>query len=430
MTINIRNSPLIERCNFAGAKEQPRRSVSAFAKFMETFKAQIQKNKELQQNMKLLQDQAGSLGESEALRKAKKVYERAKEGAETTTSIGSEAIKQSVEELKKSAERIGSTVSETLKEVSETEFVKESKEKISDFAEKVSSTTEPIRQTKVYSTVRNTLKETVEDSSSRYGGFIDKETRRKVREEAMLDHGGGPKVRKMNEDPEAGSSIVLHKDSAWKESWNNFRDSNRVMQGIFSLKRNYEDSDNVVVAYARAVTDRISEAFGSFFDENETAKAISQIKFINPQFNIENFMREARTYIVPEIMEAYLKGDVETLREWCSEATFNVLTHGLQAQTQQGLVSDCKILDLRNVELVTAKVLDNEVPVLVISFNTQEVVVFRDRLTSELVYGKEDQIEQVTYACVLTIQEDRLTDPVTSGWRVIGMYGPYAFLKI
>lgn len=31
-------------------------------------------------------------------------------------------------------------------------------------------------------------------------------------------------------------------------------------------------------------------------------------------------MTDARKYIVPELMEAYLKGDVETLKLWCSEA--------------------------------------------------------------------------------------------------------------
>lgn len=34
-------------------------------------------------------------------------------------------------------------------------------------------------------------------------------------------------------------------------------------------------------------------------------------------------MIDARTYIVPELMEAYLKGDVDTLKLWCSEAVSN-----------------------------------------------------------------------------------------------------------
>ena len=71
--------------------------------------------------------------------------------------------------------------------------------------------------------------------------------------------------------------------------------------------------------------------------------------------------------------------------------------------------------------MVTAKILENiDVPVLVISFNTQEVIVFRDRFTNEIKYGREDRIEQNSYACVFTKQEDNLADPITNGWKIMG----------
>jgi import inner membrane translocase subunit TIM44 len=54
----------------------------------------------------------------------------------------------------------------------------------------------------------------------------------------------------------------------------------------------------------------------------------------------------------------------------------------------QGLISDCKLLDIRNVELVAAKILDTDIPVLVISFQTQETLVFRNA-QGEIAVGKE-----------------------------------------
>jgi import inner membrane translocase subunit TIM44 len=39
---------------------------------------------------------------------------------------------------------------------------------------------------------------------------------------------------------------------------------------------------------------------------------------------MDQFMTDARRFIVPELMEAYLKGDVETLKLWCSEAVSRV----------------------------------------------------------------------------------------------------------
>ncbi|CAG8810766.1 22620_t:CDS:2, partial [Racocetra persica] len=170
----------------------------------------------------------------------------------------------------------------------------------------------------MYANIRDTLKETVGDDISQYGGFIDKETRRKMKSESTKY---GEKARRATErNPEAGASMVLHKDSAWKESWNKFKENNPVMRGIFNMKRNYEDSDNVIISFTREFTDRISYTLGSLFQENETAQAITQLKMIDPGFNIEEFMKELREFIIPEIMEAYLKGDMETLKIWCSEA--------------------------------------------------------------------------------------------------------------
>ncbi|KAL1918650.1 uncharacterized protein VTP21DRAFT_2672 [Calcarisporiella thermophila] len=396
------------------------RNTSAFAKFVETLKTQWKKNRELQDNIKQLQDQTGKMSDSDALKKAKEMYEKAKEGADQTSS----ALGKTAEVFKKQADEFGQKFSETIKEASETKFVKDGAEKISSFAQKVSETAEPIVQSPHVQKVSESVKVVLEDTSSRYGGFVDKETRRKLREEAMKKEGLDPASsakRRVEEDPNAGQNIVLHKDSAWKESWNKFKENNPVMQGIFNMKRSYDDSDNIFISYTRAFTDRISDAFSSIFEETETAQAIRSLQQIDPRFNLDRFIKEAREYIVPEVLDAYLKGDAQTLREWCSEATYNVLTAGIQAQIQQGLVSDCRILDLRNVELVTAKVLDNDVPVLVLSFQTQEVILFRNRLTREIVYGKEDHIEQVTYACVLTMREEDLQNPTTGGWRVIDM---------
>jgi import inner membrane translocase subunit TIM44 len=40
----------------------------------------------------------------------------------------------------------------------------------------------------------------------------------------------------------------------------------------------------------------------------------------DPSFNPELFLATAREYMIPEIMEAFLQGDIATLKEWCSES--------------------------------------------------------------------------------------------------------------
>ncbi|KAF9908755.1 protein translocase subunit [Linnemannia zychae] len=412
-------------------------SQSAFGKFVETLKEQIKKNKELQDSVKKLQDESGKAGDSDALKKAKEAFEKAKESA-AGAGVATEKLKQTAEQLRKATGKIGETVSETFKGAAENEFIKGSKEKISEtgkvfsetgkqFAESVDSSTKPIRDNEYFKNVKESVETVIQDTESRYGGYISKAERRRAR---GLDVNYSPKeaqkaaaaaVPETKEDVNAGESMVLHKDSAWKETWSKFKDTNPVMQSVFNMKKNYEDSDNVFVAWARVVTDKISDVWVSMLDETENAKTIRALQMIDPRFKMDNFMKEAREFIIPEVMDAVLNADSETLHEWCSEATYNVLTAGFQAQIAQGLVSDCKILELRNVELVSAKVLENDVPVLIVSFNTQEVTVFRNRLTREVVFGKEDAIEECTYACVITLTPETMQNPLTRGVRIMDM---------
>ncbi len=46
------------------------------------------------------------------------------------------------------------------------------------------------------------------------------------------------------------------------------------------------------------------------------------------------------------------------------------------------------------IQLVAAKILENDVPVLVLSFRTQEIIVFRNAKSGEIVYGKEVKEER------------------------------------
>jgi mitochondrial import inner membrane translocase subunit TIM44 len=64
-----------------------------------------------------------------------------------------------------------------------------------------------------------------------------------------------------------------------------------------------------------------------------------------------------------------------------------------------GLRPDGQILDIRGVDVVTARLLSQlDVPVFVITFRTQEIHVYRDVKTEEIKAGVEDRIQQVSFS--------------------------------
>lgn len=182
------------------------------------------------------------------------------------------------------------------------------------------------------------------------------------------------------------------------------------------MKNTYEESENPLISTARSIGDRVA----GFFAENETARVIKKFREIDPNFQLEPFLREMREYMLPEVLDAYVKGDVEVLKMWLSAAQFQVYTALMEQYTKAGLKSDGKILDIRAVDILNARILEpGDIPVFIITCRTQEVHVYRKKKTNELAAGMEDKVQLVTYAIGVTRLPEEVNNPETRGWRMI-----------
>ncbi|KAF2131649.1 Tim44-domain-containing protein [Dothidotthia symphoricarpi CBS 119687] len=276
--------------------------------------------------------------------------------------------------------------------------------------------TRPVRETKAFKAVQ----ETIDDgSSSRYGGWTEKEERRKrreLRELNELERTGGKPSGPLVEDPEAGTNVTLHKDAKYKEIWREWKDTSKLAQGFFSMKSVYNESDNALISTARSISDRIS----GFFAENETALVIKKFREMDPNFQMEPFLTEMREYILPEVLDAYVKGDIEVLKQWLSAAQYSVYAALMQQYQAAGLKSDGKIVDIRGVDVLNAKLLEpGEIPVFILTCRTQEVHVYKNAKSGELASGMDDKVQQVTYAIGVTRIPEDVNNPETRGWRLI-----------
>ena len=107
----------------------------------------------------------------------------------------------------------------------------------------------------------------------------------------------------------------------------------------------------------------------------------------------------------------------------------------MEPYLRQGLISDSKVLDIRQVDVCSqpyfashqthhlqihdAKILENNVPVFILQFATQEVLLFRNAKTKEIVVGSETKVEQCNYVAVITRIEEALGNELTGGWKVV-----------
>jgi len=368
--------------------------------FTETMNTEFQKSKEWNESTKQIGAAAHQFTESDSVRRAREAYEKSTGAVSSTASHA----------VKSTASAIGKGAAWTW----DTSVMKGVRKAANVTGDAVDKATKPIRDTEAYKNVKDVIDD---GSSSRYGGWVEKEERRRKRELKEQRAGTG-QAQSMEEDPNAGTNITLHKDAAWKEAWRDFRDQNKVMQGIFSMKGRYEESENPLISTARGITDRIA----GFFAENETAMVIKKFRSMDPNFQVEPFLQELREYMLPEVLDAYVKGDTETLKLWLSAAQYSVYEALTKQYLQAGMKSDGRILDIRNVDILRARMLDpGEVPVFIITCRTQEVHVYRNAKTNELAAGMEDKVQLVTYAIGITRVPEDVNNPETRGWRLIEM---------
>ncbi|KAL8846513.1 MAG: hypothetical protein Q9221_008389 [Calogaya cf. arnoldii] len=386
----------------------PHGNKSPWQVFTETLQSEFKASKEWNESTKAIASSAHQFTENESVKRARAAYSAASGAATSTTTSA----------LKSTGKVIGQSAAWTW----DTPVVKVVRTGVNLTGEGIEKATRPVRETQVYKTAVGGVKDVIDDgSSSRYGGWLEKEERRKQRElrelkEAAGTGGRGRRVEKMEEDPDAGTNVTLHKDAKWKESWRGFKDSNKVMQSIFALKSSYNESENPFVSTARSITDKIA----GFFAENETAMVIKKFREMDPTFQVEPFLRDMREYILPEVLDAYVKGDTDTLKLWLSTAQFQVYAALAQQYTTAGLKSDGRILDIRHVDVLSARMLDpGEIPVFIITCRTQEVHVYRNAKTNALAAGMEDKVQLVTYAIGVTRVPEDVNNPDTRGWRLI-----------
>ena len=381
----------------------PHGDKSPWQVFTETLRSEFQSSKEWNESTKALSGQVQDFTQNEHLQRMRKGYTAASDAASSTTS--------------KAFSGTGKVIGQSAAWTWDTTPVRGLRKGANVTGRAVEKMTRPLRETEAFKSVANVVDD---GSSTRYGGWTEREERKRRRDAREMEEfrrtGRSQRTEPMEEDPEAGTNVTVHKDAAWKESWRQFRENSNLFSRIDSMKNTYNESENPLISTARSISDRVA----GFFAENETATVIKAFRAMDPSFQLEPFLQDMREYILPEVLDAYVKGDVETLKLWLSEAQFQVYSALVRQYTTAGLESDGRILDIRNVDVMTARMLEpNEIPVFILSARTQEVHVYRSAKSGELAAGMEDKVQQVTYAIGITRLAEEVNNPETRGWRLI-----------
>jgi hypothetical protein len=164
----------------------PHGDKSPWQVFTETLQSEFKASKEWNESTKALGSSVNQFTESESVKRARQLYEQTSGAASTRVSSA----------VKTTGRAIGSGAAWTW----DTPVMKGVRKGATTVGKGVDKATKPIRETQAYKNVKDVIDD---GSSSRYGGWVEKEERRKAREVRELKEAraGMRKAEKMEEDP-------------------------------------------------------------------------------------------------------------------------------------------------------------------------------------------------------------------------------------
>ncbi|KAJ9176440.1 hypothetical protein P3X46_011750 [Hevea brasiliensis] len=201
-------------------------------------------------------------------------------------------------------------------------------------------------------------------------------------------------------------AVLPTKQSRWSKKWEAFR---KKMQGhpLFKhfagfsepvvtksqeiaedMRERWETSDNPIVHKIQDVSDTI-------FQETDAAASLKEIRRRDPSFSLMDFVAEVQEAVRP-VLIAYMKGDLETLKKYCSPEVITRCEAEHKAFQSHGIFFDNKILHVSEVEVRETKMMGTS-PIIIVAFQTQQVHCVRDR-NGAITEGGKDTIHTVYYA--------------------------------
>ncbi|XP_013786100.2 mitochondrial import inner membrane translocase subunit TIM44-like [Limulus polyphemus] len=383
-----------------------------FMKLIENIQQELSKNKEMKESLRKFREEAEKLEQSDALQKARKKYE----SIESETAKSSQVLKEQLESWK-------DKLKEGIEEAQKSELGKKGLEITEEItksariaAESLSKHREELSKGEKFKTVsegvRAVRQEIRESTFSRIGVYKPPAKLRKRIEKPDMD--SEDKVVTPNTE---ATGLELHKDSKWFQSWQNFKDNNPYINKVFDWKMKYDESDNPVIRASRLITDKVSDIMGGLFQKTELSEVLTEIIKMDPTFEKEKFLRECEVEIIPNILEAMIRGDLEILKDWCHEAPFNTLAAPIKQAQSVGYKFDSRILDISHIDLAMGKMMEQG-PVLIITFQTQQIMVVRNA-KGDVVEGDPDKILRMYYVWVLCRDQTELNPK--AAWKLMDL---------
>ena len=161
---------------------------------------------------------------------------------------------------------------------------------------------------------------------------------------------------------------------------------------------------------------RVQGAYDAMFGDSEMAAAIRESKKHDPTFDPNEFCSSMEATTIPYVIKAFLEGKNDNLRHLCSDGAYAAIYAAIKNRTVLDMYPHSELLDLRDLELKAAKVMDKGSPIFVYTCQAQQINCARNK-AGEIVEGEEDSVVGVFYAFAMQLEFDESSNAME--WKVV-----------
>lgn len=362
----------------------------------------------MKDNLKKFREEAEKLEQSDALKSARQKFY----SVESEASKGSEVLKERLGSVK---DKLG----DVFDEVGKTDIAKKASQFGEDFTKSAKGVTDSISE-KTAELGKSQAFQSVAQATAVVREEMDNQSinarvyRAPVKLRKRVEFADIQDERVFDPNTE-DMGVELHKDSKFYQSWEDFKNNNAYVNKVLTWKMKYDESENPMIRASRLLTDKVSDVMGGMFSKTELSETLTEICKVDPNFNEKKFLRDCENDIIPNILEAMVRGNLEILKDWCFESTYSILATPISAAQKLGFYLDSKILDIENVDLAMGKVMEQG-PVLIVTFQAQQIMCVRDKQKT-IVEGDSEKVMRVNYVWVLCRDPNDLNP--RSAWRLM-----------
>jgi import inner membrane translocase subunit TIM44 len=85
---------------------------------------------------------------------------------------------------------------------------------------------------------------------------------------------------------------------------------------------------------------------------SEVSEVLTEIAKVDPSFEKHEWLRFCEKEVIPNILEAFIRGDVNILKDWCHEIAYKVMSDSINEYKKIGFhTSDSRVLDISKLEV-------------------------------------------------------------------------------